>query len=51
MVVEMHDLILERGIVAMGPLMGAVMGRLGGAADGRTVSESLRNAIVDATSQ
>ena len=48
---EMHDLILERGMGAMGPLMGAVMGRLGGAADGRAVSQSLRNAIEDATSQ
>ena len=48
---EMHALILERGMGAMGPLMGAVMGRLGGAADGRTVSESLRNAIADAISQ
>jgi len=48
---EMHALVLERGMGAMGPLMGAVMSRLGGAADGRAVSESLKNAIEDVISQ
>ena len=48
---EMTPLILERGMGAMGPLMGAVMNRLGGAADGRAVSETLRKAIGDMTAQ
>ena len=36
---ENADMIRERGMGAMGPLMGAVMGKLGGAADGKVVSE------------
>ena len=35
---ENADMIRERGMGAMGPLMGAVMGKLGGAADGKVVS-------------
>ena len=48
---EMKGLVLERGMGGMGPLMGAVMARLGGAADGRAVSEALKKAIVDTISQ
>ena len=36
---ENADMIRERGMGAMGPLMGAVMGKLGGAADGKVVSD------------
>ena len=39
------DMIGERGMGAMGPLMGAVMQKLGGSADGKTVSEALRRKI------
>jgi len=42
---ENMDMIGERGMGAMGPLMGAVMQKLGGSADGKTVSEALRRKI------
>ena len=44
-VAENMDMIGERGMGAMGPLMGAVMQKLGGSADGKTVSEALRKKI------
>ena len=36
---------VERGLGAIGPLMGMVMGKLGGAADGKVVSEILKQKI------
>lgn len=42
---ERADFVAERGMGAMGPLMGVVMGRLGGAADGKTVSAALKEQI------
>jgi len=42
---ENLDMIRDRGMGAMGPLMGAVMGKLGGAADGKIVSEILKQKI------
>ena len=44
-VAENMDMIGERGMGAMGPLMGAVMQKLGGSADGKAVSEALRRKI------
>jgi len=44
-VAENRDMIDERGMGAMGPLMGAVMQKRGGSADGKTVSEALRRKI------
>jgi glutamyl-tRNA(Gln) amidotransferase subunit E len=44
-VAERLDFIKERGLAAIGPLMGVVMGECGGAADGREVSALLRDAI------
>jgi glutamyl-tRNA(Gln) amidotransferase subunit E len=44
-VVERLDFIKERGLGAIGPLMGVVMGECGGAADGREVSALLKAAI------
>ena len=38
-------MIRDRGMGAMGPLMGAVMGKLGGAADGKVVSDILKEKI------
>jgi glutamyl-tRNA(Gln) amidotransferase subunit E len=38
-------MIKERGMGAMGPLMGVVMQKLGGSADGKTVSEALRRKL------
>ena len=35
---ERADFVKERGMAALGPLMGVVMGKLGGAADGKAVS-------------
>jgi len=40
------DFIKERGMAAMGPLMGVVMKECGGAADGKQVSALLREAIL-----
>ena len=39
------DFVSERGLGAIGPLMGMVMGKLGGAADGKVVSEILKQKI------
>ena len=39
------DFVAERGLGAIGPLMGPVMGKLGGAADGKIVSEILKQKI------
>ncbi|MDG1525652.1 MAG: Glu-tRNA(Gln) amidotransferase subunit GatE [Candidatus Thalassarchaeaceae archaeon] len=39
------DFVAERGMGAMGPLMGVVMGKLGGAADGKAVSAALKEQI------
>jgi len=44
-VAERLDFIKERGLGAIGPLMGVVMGECGGAADGREVSALLKAAI------
>ena len=46
-VAENMDMIAERGVGAMGPLMGAVMQRLGGSADGKAVSDALRRKIAE----
>tara|TARA_Y100000589_G_scaffold59406_1_gene49976 strand:- start:8255 stop:10276 length:2022 start_codon:yes stop_codon:yes gene_type:complete len=42
---ERADFVKERGMAALGPLMGVVMGKLGGAADGKTVSSALKEQI------
>ena len=42
---ERADFVAERGMEAVGPLMGMVMGKLGGAADGKIVSQVLREKI------
>ncbi|HIG03449.1 MAG TPA: Glu-tRNA(Gln) amidotransferase subunit GatE [Candidatus Poseidoniales archaeon] len=39
------DFVAERGMGAMGPLMGVVMGAAGGAADGKVISALLRQEI------
>jgi len=39
------DFITERGMAAVGPLMGMVMAELGGSADGALVSQILREKI------
>ncbi len=44
LVAERHDFVKERGMGAMGPLMGIVMQAAGGA-DGKEVSALLRAAI------
>ena len=43
--IEKADFISERGMSAVGPLMGLVMQRLGGSADGKIVSRVLRDKI------
>ena len=43
--IEKADFITERGMSAVGPLMGVVMQRLGGSADGKIVSQVLREKI------
>ena len=43
--IEKADFISERGMSAVGPLMGLVMQRLGGSADGKKVSQVLRDKI------
>ena len=43
--IEKADFISERGMSAVGPLMGLVMQRLGGSADGKIVSQVLREKI------
>jgi glutamyl-tRNA(Gln) amidotransferase subunit E len=42
---ERADFIEERGMGAVGPLMGMVMQKLGGSADGKAVSQILRDRI------
>ena len=42
---EKADFVKERGIGAVGPLMGMVMKKLGGSADGKLVSQILRDRI------
>jgi len=42
---ERADFVAERGMEAVGPLMGMVMGKLGVAADGKIVSQVLREKI------
>ena len=42
---ERADFVKERGMEALGPLMGVVMGKLGGAADGKAVSAALKEQI------
>ena len=43
--IEKADFISERGMSAVGPLMGLVMQKLGGSADGKIVSQVLRDKI------
>ena len=43
--IEKADFISERGMSAVGPLMGLVMQKLGGSADGKVVSQVLREKI------
>ena len=45
-IAERLDFVKERGMGAMGPLMGVVMKECGGAADGKQVSALLREAIM-----
>ena len=42
---ERADFIAERGMGAMGPLMGVILGRLGNGADGKAVSAILRDRL------
>ena len=42
---ERAEFVAERGMEALGPLMGVVMGKLGGAADGKAVSAALKEQI------
>ena len=49
-VAENADMIRDRGMGAMGPLMGAVMSKLGGSADGKAVSDALRSKITELSS-
>ena len=42
---ERADFVKERGMEALGPLMGVVMGKLCGAADGKAVSAALKEQI------
>lgn len=44
-IIEKADFISERGMSAVGPLMGLVMQKLGGSADGKIVSQILREKI------
>ncbi len=44
-VAEREDFVKERGMAALGPLMGLVMKACGGAADGKQVSELLKQVI------
>ena len=45
MISERIEFIEERGMGAVGPLMGMVMAKLGGSADGQAVSKVLRERI------
>ena len=42
---ERGEYVRDKGMAAIGPLMGMVMGKLGGAADGKIVSEILKQNI------
>ena len=42
---EKSELVNEKGMSSMGPLMGVVMAKLGGSADGKMVSKILREKI------
>ncbi len=42
---ESADLVAERGMGAMGPLMGVILKRIGGGADGKAVSAILRDRL------
>ena len=44
-ITERYDFVHERGYGAIGPLMGTVMSKLGGAADGKVVSKILKQKI------
>ena len=48
---EKADMVNEKGMAAMGPLMGVVMARLGGSADGKVVSKALREKISEMMNQ
>jgi glutamyl-tRNA(Gln) amidotransferase subunit E len=43
---ERADFVAERGMGAMGPLMGVVLNELGSGADGKAVSDALKTAIM-----
>lgn len=45
-IAERADFVAERGMGAMGPLMGVVLKELGGGADGKAVSDALKDAIM-----
>jgi glutamyl-tRNA(Gln) amidotransferase subunit E len=45
-IAERADFVAERGMGAMGPLMGIVLKELGGGADGKAVSDALKAAIM-----
>jgi len=45
-IAERADFVAERGMGAMGPLMGIVLKELGGGADGKAVSDALKDAIM-----
>jgi glutamyl-tRNA(Gln) amidotransferase subunit E len=47
--IEKADFISERGMASVGPLMGLVMQKLGGSADGKIVSQILRDKISSIT--
>ena len=42
---ERSSFVAERGMAAMGPLMGVVLAALGDGADGRAVSSALKAAL------
>jgi glutamyl-tRNA(Gln) amidotransferase subunit E len=43
---EKADFVAERGMGALGPLMGVVLKELGSGADGKAVSDALKTAIM-----
>ena len=44
---EMNEMVKDRGFGAIGPLMGVVMKKLGGTADGKLVNKLLKSKIED----
>tara|TARA_B100001079_G_C15933683_1_gene307547 strand:- start:262 stop:483 length:222 start_codon:yes stop_codon:yes gene_type:complete len=44
---EMNEMVKDRGFGAIGPLMGIVMKKLGGTADGKLVNKLLKTKIED----